>query len=803
MRVRVAESVCNTLRVISVAIVLLFSSAINLCRAGDLPNTPPDAWWWYYGQSPEMVTNLLNKNDGRLESIQVEQTSPLLFTIAMVKNTGAYAKTWWWYYGQSEADINNLAKTLNARVTNLDAYEVGGNTNFAAIFVSNTGADARSWWWYFGQTPTQIGSLVQEHNARLIDLRQYSAGGSERYAVVMVENAGPDATAWWGYYNVTSTQVASELENNGAYLVSLQISNPSSSTFNVVMEKLPTPGDVPWWWYFGESPWQLSGLLEYNEAWLTNVKTYQLNGRRVFTAVMLGFPRGRQAVSTYHYDNNRTGWNYNEPTLNATNVASAQFALRHTVSLDDQVDAQPLVIPGLASVGGKSTNGHDVVYVATESNTVSAVDASTGQILAQRNLGAPVPMPLGCNNNAPNVGINGTPVIELGEKTMYLVTYGLESGEPVHRIHALDITTLADRMPSVVVKASHTLSNGQTYSFDSQYQRQRSGLLAANGNIYVGFASFCDFKAGYSRGWVLGWTQSTLAPLAHNELTNSLPPPTSKTSFFLTSNWMSGYGLAADSSGNVYAVTGNSGTNTYNNVDNLSESVVKLSGDLSKLESFFTPSNVNALDAGDTDFGSGGALVLPQQDGGTPRLVAAAGKDGRLFILNADSLGAFTSGGPDKDVTEQAIGGCWCGPSYFMQPGGGVIVGSGGTTVTLWGVQTSSGVALGNLGESQSIYATDVHDPGFFTTVSSFGAETGVVIWAVARDDQSSKGSIYLDAFSEKRDTSNHLTLLKRLQAGSWDSPNGPNANPNIVPVVANGRVFVASNKKLEIFGLE
>jgi hypothetical protein len=566
---------------------------------------------------------------------------------------------------------------------------------------------------------------------------------------------------------------------------------------------------------------------------------------------MSAFPRVPQAVTTYHYDNGRTGWNYNEPTLNATNVASPQFALRHTVPLDDQVDAQPLVVPGLASVGVKSTNGHDVVYTVTESNTVYAVDAVSGEILAQRNLGTPVPAPFGCPNNGANIGINGTPVIDLGAKTMYLVTYGLEPGEgvatlrtpsaarveagshvppfplvPVHRIHALDIATLADRMASVVVTASHSLSNGQLFNFNSRYQRQRAGLLAANGNVYAAFTGFCDMVGSNTRGWVLGWAESTLSPLAHNELTQQLPPAVSNNSYceknpdcMLSSIWMSGYGLAADSNGNVYATTGNTFPSSYNATYNLSESVIKLSHDLATVESFFTPNNVNDLDQGDQDLGSGGAMVLPNQDGETPHLVAAAGKAGKLFILNADSLGGFTSGGPDKNVTEQSIGACWCGPSYFMQPSGGVIVASGGVTVTLWGVQTSHGVSLSNLGESWSIFNEGhPHDGGFFTTVSSFGEETGLIIWAVSRDDDIwvlsrdarpggsnpvDAATVYLHAFSEKRDTSNQLTQLNRLQAGSWDGPNRTESNPNIVPVVANGRVFVASCKRLAIFGLE
>jgi hypothetical protein len=174
----------------------------------------------------------------------------------------------------------------------------------------------------------------------------------------------------------------------------------------------------------------------------------------------IGCQPAPQAVTTYHYDNSRTGWNSKETILNASNVASSQFDVRHAVILDDQVDAQPLVIPGLATVGDHSTGGHDVVYVATENNTVYAIDTVTGAVLARRNLGAPVPTPLNCANNGPNVGIGSTPVIDTGSNTMYLITYGLEDQVPVHRIHALDIKTLDDRVPPVRVVASHALRNG-------------------------------------------------------------------------------------------------------------------------------------------------------------------------------------------------------------------------------------------------------------------------------------------------------------------------------------------------------
>ena len=124
------------------------------------------------------------------------------------------------------------------------------------------------------------------------------------------------------------------------------------------------------------------------------------------------------AVTTYHYDTLRTGWNNHETTLTATNFPST-FGILQTVTLDDQVDAQPLIVPGQTIAGGT----HDVVYVATESNTVYGIDASSGAIILQRNLGSPVPAPLGCTNNGPNVGINSTPVIDLSANTLYVIAY--------------------------------------------------------------------------------------------------------------------------------------------------------------------------------------------------------------------------------------------------------------------------------------------------------------------------------------------------------------------------------------------
>jgi outer membrane protein assembly factor BamB len=138
-----------------------------------------------------------------------------------------------------------------------------------------------------------------------------------------------------------------------------------------------------------------------------------------FGTVFVAGPVAAQSpfpVTTYHYDTLRTGWNNHETILTATSFPS-NFTMLANVGLDDQVDAQPLFVPGLTIAGGT----HDVVYVATEHNTIYAIDASSGTILKSTNLGSDVPHSLGCRNNGPSVGITATPVIDVAAKALYVI----------------------------------------------------------------------------------------------------------------------------------------------------------------------------------------------------------------------------------------------------------------------------------------------------------------------------------------------------------------------------------------------
>ncbi len=504
-----------------------------------------------------------------------------------------------------------------------------------------------------------------------------------------------------------------------------------------------------------------------------------------------------QSVTTYHYDNYRTGWNQNETILTPYNVNSASFGLLHSVTLDDQVDAQPLYMPGVHITAGSNQGVHNVVYVATEGDTVFAIDAQSGTVLLSVNLGTPVPRPLGCNNNGPNVGITATPVIDATRGTLYVMVDTQQSGTPEYVLHALDLGSLTDKVTPQTVSASHMLTNGKTFDFNATYERQRPGLLLANGNVYAGFGSYCDSAANFSRGWLLGWATGTLVPLAANDLFDI--KATSPNDFFLSSIWMSGYGLAADDSGNVVLVTGNSdysGT-TYDGVNNIQESVIKVSPDLSTVLDLFTPSDWSSLDQGDVDFGSGGVMVLPDQPGSTPHLAVAAGKEGNMFFMNEDSLGGYSSSS-NNVLGTYYIGGCWCGPSYYVDPSDSIprVVSSGGTNVQVYQVLTSPSPSLNQVSQSTNV-PNGSNGGGFFTSISSNGTTSNAIIWALSRSGSSATGNVHLFAFNP--DSGSTLHPMYNESAGTWKYPTG---NSNLVPVVANGEVFVGSYKVLKIFGL-
>jgi hypothetical protein len=385
-----------------------------------------------------------------------------------------------------------------------------------------------------------------------------------------------------------------------------------------------------------------------------------------------------------------------------------------------------------------------------------------------------------------------------------VIAYTYTSGKVDYHIHALDLGSLSDKTAPVLVAASVTLTDRSKYHFNPATSRQRAALLFSNGTVYAGFSSFCDNSPSTSRGWVLGWNGLSMNRLPETKSTNRVAA--SPNTFFLSSVWMSGYGIAADEVGDLLFVTGNSdpaGTVYYG--ANLAQSVVKMAPDLSKVLSFFTPGPPPYgrwnIQQDDQDFGAGGALVLPVQPGMYPHLAVAAGKVGQMYLLDRDSLGGYSTRA-DKVFGRVPIGLCWCGQSYFQGADGvGRVVSSGGNQVIVWKVNSSPTGAPSLTQESISAPLATGQDSGFFTSVSSNGEQAGTqLVWALSRPDTFNPAANLLYAFDPSTlDQSGRMATVFTGVAGAW--PNG-DGNANLVPLVAGGRVYVASFQELTIFGL-
>src|SRR5207245_9422417 len=151
-------------------------------------------------------------------------------------------------------------------------------------------------------------------------------------------------------------------------------------------------------------------------------------------------------ISTYHYDNARSGQNTKETILTPLNVNSTKFGKKFSVSVDGQIYAQPLYMSNLTISGGT----HNVVFVATEHDSLYAMDADTGIVYWHVSLlpagGSTVSSSeLSCGHITPQVGITGTPVIDSSTHTIYVLTKAKVNSTYVQYLHALDVISHAEK----------------------------------------------------------------------------------------------------------------------------------------------------------------------------------------------------------------------------------------------------------------------------------------------------------------------------------------------------------------------
>lgn len=492
------------------------------------------------------------------------------------------------------------------------------------------------------------------------------------------------------------------------------------------------------------------------------------------------------AITTYRGDSLRSGVNDGETSLTPSNVNTTSFGKVFTATIPDgvvKVTAQPLYLPNV-NVAGQGT--HNVIYVATNFDHIYAYDADGNPTTPLwtadlRHGGATIPCgDLNACYIAQYIGIVSTPVIDQSTGTLYAVAQTEENGNIVQRLHAIDVTSGAEKFGGpVVIQASvagtGTGSSGGTIVFQSRIQNQRASLLLANGRVYIAFGSYGD--NGSYHGWILSYDAGTLGQVA---VWNDTPNGDEG------GIWAPG-NLAADSSGNIYATVGNGASTAQNGGKDYGDSIVKLDASLRVLD-FFMPPNYSQLNDLDLDLNGGGFVLTPSN------IMLGGGKDGTLLVVDGNHLGGWSSTGSNVvQSIPNAVGGSGCSSEGCI-----------------YSVPTLFNGKLFYIGQDDVFKAFDYNGTlsgptkntaqtyslrGAPTIVSSSGTSNGIV-WAVFVDQPNGYG-MTLYAY----DAANPGTVLWNSNQSSADVLG--KGTLFMSPVVANGKIYVAGQGQLSAFGLK
>jgi outer membrane protein assembly factor BamB len=506
---------------------------------------------------------------------------------------------------------------------------------------------------------------------------------------------------------------------------------------------------------------------------------------------------GQVAFTTYQHDNYRSGANTQETTLTPTNVNVNQFGRLQVLPVQGYVYAQPLYVPNL-NIAGTS---HNVVFVATEHDQVYAFDANSGVQLWHTNLLVTVgPLivvepvsstDVSCGDLIPEIGITGTPVIDTTLNEMFLVTKTKQrdvlTGVTTFRqtLYALDIRTGRLRNPPHDISARvHGTGQGSQngfLTFDPLLEGQRYALMLQAGQVFIGWASHCD--NGAYHGWLMGFNESSLFSTGV-----FVDTPNGAEGGF----W--GSGMAADSSGAIYAASGNGDFSANVGGIDYGDSVMRFTptGASINLVDYFTPWDESMLDIDDIDVGSGGILLLPDQPGSHyPHLLVQVGKEGTIDLVNRDDMGHFHAGNDDQIVQTLpfVIGGVWGAPAFWNDNAY-----FGGQYDHLKAFAYDAQTQLLSTGPTSE--STETFDfPGSTPSVSSNGTTNGIV-WIVENDNFGA-GNAVLRAYN-----ANNLgtEYYNSNQSPVRDAPGI--AVKFTVPTVADGHVFVGTENQVAVYGL-
>ena len=497
-------------------------------------------------------------------------------------------------------------------------------------------------------------------------------------------------------------------------------------------------------------------------------------------------------ITTFKDDVARTGHNLHETTLTPANVNVNSFGKVGFFSVDGKVDAQPLYVSNV-SIAGQGT--HNVLYVATEHDSVYAFDAASGSVLwhvSTLKSGETTSDDHGCSQITPEIGITSTPVIDRTRGpngAIYVVAMSKDgNGNYFQRIHALDLANGSELFGGpTTIQASFPGTgegsvNGQVIFAPGQYA-ERVGLLLLNGNIYLGWTSHCDIQP-YT-GWIMAYNAASLQQVSVINLT----PNGSEGSI-----WMSGSGLAADSGNNIYFLDAN-GTfdttldNGFPSRGDFGNAFMKLStaGGL-RAADYFAPFNTVQESNADGDLGSGGAMVLPDltdNAGQVHHLAVGAGKDAHIYVVNRDNMGKFNPNTNNiyQEITGALANGVFASPAYFNNT---VYYGAPGDAIKAFSI---SNARLSNTATSRTANAFGY--PGASPAISANGNSAGI-LWAAEN------GAVAALHAYDATNLANEL--YNSNQAGTRDQFGA--GNKFITPLVANGRVYVGTTNGVAVFGL-
>lgn len=518
-----------------------------------------------------------------------------------------------------------------------------------------------------------------------------------------------------------------------------------------------------------------------------------------------------QDVTTYHNDNFRTGLNPNESILNPSNVNSSTFGLLFSLPVDGQVYAQPLYLSNV-SIPGKGV--HNVLYVATQHNTVYAFDADSNQganaqPLWKVNLGPSMPSTDSYTDDiTPEVGITGTPVIAKGMPGgpwLYVVaktkTTDPKTGAVNYavKLHALNCATGAQPVgsPNPITRTIAGTGEGSvsgSLAFQPRIQHQRAALnfvpaSATNGNknlIVITFASHGD--NGPYHGWVFAYDATTLRIVAVYNTTPNAKNDPSGYPIAAGGIWQGGYGPATDGE-SLFFATGNGkfdpATKAYG------DAVVRLKLNTFGVGDYFAPYNQQQLDDTDADLGSGGVMLLPSSAQGTSNypLMVQSGKEGTLYLMRRDNLGGYHATNTIVQELTHTIGGVWGGPAYFNNT-----IYYGGSWDAISAFPIANGQFYGT-GPSQRTGAYFGY-PGTLPSISSSGNTNGIV-WALRNDGYNLNAPAELHAFDASDIT---RELYNSAATAGRDDFGFPTKFST--PTISNGKVYCGGNNQVGVFGL-